>query len=305
MHDAVRDNVTDIRTRVSSFPQDSTLYFPVVERKLAWEDRRGNHHRVDNHKALIRVNDAGNPQQLAIVGDKYRIVKNNELFPYIESSMQQAFEPHLLRDVSVRDSMSYGGRDCYREYVFNNMRCDIDGGGNVAFRLIIGNSYGAKAIQLISGAIDFFCTNGMIIGAHERAARKHTSGVTVRGLDRWVHDSVTAFTGHVDRMQQWSHTDIPHAHENGLFTHLVGKGLASERHASQLNTSMHYERNRHAGRDNRPTLWHLYSAMTQWSSHSEVRNTGNDHEANTRIGRARHVQQMIDASAHFIKKVAA
>lgn len=298
------DNVTDIRKSVSPFPNDSTLYFPVVEREDGWCDKHGQWHRDPSLKKLLRMDSNNRPHILSTVGTGYKVVQNRELFPHIEQKMQSAFEPRLLRDVETRDEWSYDGRDCWRHYTFPNLRCDIDGGGDVAFRLIVGNSYGGKSVQLIAGAIDFFCTNGMIIGTHEKQARKHTSGLTIGGIATWINDSVTAFTKHTQRCNEWSDMTVPLTREDDLFMHLVEKNLVSQQRASKLNEEMHYERNRRVGRDNRPTVWHLYSASTAWASHGDIRDTGNDHAANTRIDRARHALRIGTTAADFVRKAA-
>lgn len=301
-----RDNVTDISHRVSPFPQASKLYFDVAQKPLYYVDPNcaiGSHATLASHKLIVRKDDKA-LKPLAVVGHGYKVIPNSELFPYVEQRMIERLGPSVLRDVQVTEDMSYGGRDCYRNYVFPSVRCDVPGGGDVAFRLIIGNSYGAKAVQLIAGAIDFFCTNGMILGVHESVARKHTSGLTLTGLDKWIGDSVTYFTKHTETMRRWTDILIPRAREDDLFKHLVAKNLVSERHATQLNEALHYERNRRSGRDVRPALWHLYAALTAWSSHGDIRDTGNDHAANTRIERGRHANRIMSVADDFLRKAA-
>lgn len=298
------DNVSDITKRVSPFPQASTLYFPVIERPDGWQDKHGNWHKDDSVKKLIRVTDR-KAHVLATVGKGYRVVLNRDLHEHIEQRMLTNFEPRMLRDVEVRDDMAYSGRDCFRHYTFPSIRCDVEGGGSVAFKIIVGNGYGSKSVQLICGAIDFFCTNGMIVGVHEKAVRKHTSGMSLTGLDEWLTGSITQFTRHTDRLQAWSRTAIPSAREDDLFKHLVDRNLVSERHASLLNAAMHYERSRRVGMSGTPTLWHLYSALTVWATHEGVRETGNDHAAVTRIERGRHAERVIGAASAYIDRVAA
>jgi hypothetical protein len=293
------DNVTHV-TQFNPFPQESKLYFPVVERSNAWLDKMGKPHVIGKHKSLIRQDEDGKPQFLANVGKDYKTISNSELFPYIEEQLNQTLPRHVLKDVKVTDSMSYNGRDCWREYVFPNLRTDIDGGGDVAFRLIMGNSYGGTSLKTIAGAIDFFCTNGMIIGTYEKGVHKHTSGLSVKGIDKWVGDSVMYFTKHTEMLQRFSHIRVPTMYENTLFEHLHKTSVLSERRANELQGNMHNERNARSGRDTRPSLWHLYSALTTEATHFEVRNTGNDHEANTRISKQQSVNPVINAAEKYL-----
>jgi len=304
MHNA--DNtVINITNRVSPFPQDSTLYFPVIERPDGWLDKHGAWHKDDNVKKLVRVTDK-KPTVLATVGKNYRVVLNRDLHEHIEHHMLAKFEPSMLRDVQVRDDMAYNGRDCFRHYTFPSIRCEIADGGDIAFKIIVGNGYGSKAVQLISGAIDFFCSNGMITGVHEKAVRKHTSGLSLTGLDDWLVGSINLFTKHTDRLRELTRIGIAYKQEEPLFKHLVSKSLMSERHAKVLLDATLIERNRRSGSTvTNPTLWHLYSALTAWASHDDVRDTGNDHAAVTRIERGRHVERVISAATAFITKRAA
>ena len=134
----------------------------------------------------------------------------------------------------------------------------------------------------------------------EKQVRKHTSGLTLSGLDGWINDSLEQFVKHGKRIQRYVERDIDLTKEDALFEYLTSKGLLSAARARQAQYDMHQERNKRAGRDTRPTMWHLYSALTDWASHSDVRDTGNDHEANTRIQRTQHAERVIRAAEQFV-----
>lgn len=283
-------------TSHNPFPTESELYFPVVERENAWLDRNGNPHRIGKQKSLIRMTADHRPQWLANVGENYKVVKNKELFPYMENEMTRVIDQQYLQDVTVNDKMALNGRDCYREYIFNQLKCADFGRGDVAFRIILGNSYGSKAVSMLFGAIDFWCDNGMIIGVKEKQTRKHTSGVTIAGFSGWVADAVNQFAKHGERIERYNDTMIDLTKEDGLFEYLSEKGILSDKMGRKMQVAMHTERNKRGGRDVRPSMWDLYSALTAWATHDDVRDTGNDHEANTRIQRSQHVERVISAA---------
>jgi hypothetical protein len=283
------------------FPQESELYFRVAERELGWKNERTSEYTgISKQKALIRAH-AGGGVWLANVGENYKLIENKELFPHVEQHLTNVIDSKYLHDAQTVEHMSYNGRDCYREYRFPSLKCEMHGQGNVAFRVIVGNSYGGKAVTLLAGAIDFFCTNGMLIGQSEKQARKHTSNLEVTGLDDWITDSVRQFAVHGERIGRYTQTPISELKEDALFDYLVDKSVLSARRADDLRIDMYAERNSRNGSDReRPTLWHLYSALTDWSSHSDVRDTGNDHEANTRIQRTQHAERVIRAADQFV-----
>lgn len=284
-------------------PLSDKLSFRVAERKLSWHNERtGENVGITKQKAIVRE-AAGGGTWLANVGENYKLLLNTDLFPHIEQHIADTMLPQYLRDVEVREHTSYNGRDCWREYVFPHLTCDLHGEGDVAYRCIVGNSYGAKAVTLLSGAIDFFCTNGMVIGQSEKQARKHTSGLSIIGLDNWITDSIGQFASHAARIQKYAETYIDFTKQDGLFKYLVVKGLLSERRAKEACAGMYSECEKRTNTvgGTHASMWHLYSALTDWASHSDVRDTGNDHEANTRIQRQQHAERVIRAAEQFVE----
>jgi hypothetical protein len=205
--------------------------------------------------------------------------------------------PDQVHGMRVTDKMSYGGRDCYREFVFPNMKCDLKG-GDVAFRMIVGNSYGSKAVTLMCGAIDFWCSNGMVFGVYEKTARKHTSGLTLNGLDQWIKQAQATFVTNSARLVKMTETPIGTTAFKQIEELLSDEALLSARHAAQIMESTRMEAQNRDMSVLNANAWHLYSALTAWASHGDVRDTGNDHEANTRYERSRHVERVM----HVVEK---
>lgn len=292
----------DVTNVTNPFPQESQLYFRVEERDIGWHNiKSGESVFIPEEKALVRA-AAGGGRWLANVGRNYTVVRNSDLFPYVEEHFMKVLDPMYLQNVETIEHMAHGGRDCYREYRFNDLRCDIgDNVSDVAFRAIIGNSYGSKAVTLLSGAIDFFCTNGMIFGQADRKARKHTSGFHLQGIDKWISDSVEQYVSHGKRIVDYSNMPIDVGVADPLFEFLQEKGLLSDRMAAQMREQMHAEHEQRDHTSKHPSMWHLYSALTQWASHADVRNTGNDHEANTRINRTQHAERVIRAAEQYVR----
>lgn len=293
-------DVTHVTGAQSPFPPLSDkLSFKVAERKVAWLDKFGAPQVIEPQKALVGLVD-DKPLWLANVGENYKVVHNTELFPYIEQHMTRVIDAQYLRNVTVREHTAYGGRDCYREYLFNDLKCDIGKGGDISFRLLVGNSYGAKAVTLMAGAEDGFCANGMIFGHAEKQARKHTSGVTMHGLASWVEGAVKQFAAYGTKLSQYNMTPVTPAKEGMLFDYLRDKGLLSDRMANRMREEMRNEARDRLGDtpigQRVPNLWHLNSALTRWATHDAVRDTGNDHAANTRIQRTEHVARVMAAA---------
>jgi hypothetical protein len=60
-------------------------------------------------------------------------------------------------------------------------------GSDVAFRAIFHNGYGGTSLGcIIGGAINAFCTNGMILGDYDVVYRRHTSGLDASIAVDWL-----------------------------------------------------------------------------------------------------------------------
>ncbi len=302
-------NVVDLRQRElaevgqsSPFPQESELYFTAVERDLYWNERSPSDadrdavrvrisHRVDTHKVLLRAEN-GSPVQLAVVGEGYQVVQNKTLFQSIEEQFVRAFASSELEDVRVNDHMSYGGRVCLREYQFPNVRCDIGGGmSDIAFRTIVKNGFGGSSIVLYTGAIDFFCTNGMIGGQFDCMYARHTKGLRINNVTDRVRRSIDVFYKQADIWRGWRDRSITELQAKEFFEAKFSERLAKKLwHQYLIDVHVHGH-----------NMWALYSAMTYYASHDEgqfeTRKTGVDHSAVTLLKREEQVQRTVASDA--------
>ncbi len=302
-------NVVDFKgeseypTSSGVFPQESELYFTAVERDLYWRrdvkvyDVNREFSVVPTHKMLLRRLDdstqiADRMVQLAIVGSGYQLVQNQALFQSIEEQFMRAFDANELADVRVKDSMSYGGRVCLREYQFPNVRCDIGGGvSDIAFRTIVKNGFGGSSIVLYTGAIDFFCTNGMIGGQFDCMYARHTKGLQITDVTDRVRRSIDVFYKQADIWRGWRNQLVSEQQAKEFF-----EDMFSDRLAIKLYRQFLIDRQIHGH-----NMWALYSAMTYYASHDEgqfeTRNTGVDHSAVTLLKREEQVQRTVASDA--------
>ncbi len=285
---AERGSVTPL---ASPFPQESKLYFTAVERPLFWQGKRTLFVDVPTHKMLLRAEN-GNPIQLAVVGKGYQVVQNQVLFQTIEEQFMHAFDANELLDVRVWDYMSYGGRVCLREYQFPNVRCNIGGGASqIAFRTIVKNGFGGSSIVLYMGAIDFFCTNGMIGGQFDCVYARHTKGLQISNITDRIRRAIDVFYKQADIWRGWRGKTITELQAMEFFEAKFSERLAKKLwHQYLIDVHVHG-----------PNMWALYSAMTYYASHDEgqfeTRKTGVDHSAVTMLKREEQVQRTIASDA--------
>jgi len=274
----------------------SPILFPVGERAVGWQMRDGSYQRTNTHKAIIRLNQRGDAAQLLnVVGSGYKLVHNRELFSAVEHAMMNEMTISSLHDVRVTDKVSGWGKVCYRQYVFPSIRCRLpDTRSDIAFRLIVQNGYGGSALRMHAGAIDFYCTNGMIRGDYTSAYRKHTKGLIVGDLGKNIRDALLQFANGQEEWQRWARTPTKFDKVVAFFEEIAQSAKMKENLIDQ------YARECDTRGQN---MWAVYSALTYYSSHNDgqfsMRRTvaEMDNEAATMLTRELNVAKWTQADS--------
>jgi hypothetical protein len=281
----------NIANDATVFPHSDKLFFPVEERIL----RVDGDGPVMSHKAVVRT-DGDSPTTLGIVGKDYQIVDNRDLFGKVEQQLADGLPADILRSAQVKDSTSNGGAFCARDYRFPDAKCRIEGRNghrtDVAFRTVLTNSHdGSGSAKLYTGAIDFYCSNGMIVGDYDVFGRKHTKNFDVSKFADKVAMALSKFWVEAERLQDWAKRDVSEEKVHEALQNLPG---VSERKAERLFA--HFQEQEAPVRGS--TVYAVYSALTWYASHPEddrfkVRNTGNDNEAETLMRREDEVRRWV------------
>lgn len=281
------------KVQTNPFPQDSSLYFKAYEVPLAMVGK-SNFHAIQDHKAIARADENFQPILLGIVGSNYKVIQNKELFSAIEDQFMQSMTNEQLQGVKVVDQMSYNGAMCFRQYIFPKINAEVNSRSNVAFRTVIKNGFdGGSSFKLMSGAIDFFCTNGLIVGQYEMTTKRHTAGLTIPSMVDRVKRSIDVFYTQAEQWKRWAGKTISDDDAEEVFKAIPN---ISDRRYEQLLRQFQIEIKSH-GR----TVWALYSAATYYATHNEgefaVRNTDNNHVAATLHNREMQVRSWLNTEA--------
>ena len=277
-----------------AFSPESDLYFDVWERP-AYFLGGGNepiHYEDTEHKHIVRIwNDK--PISIGLVGKNYKLLKNKELCEGIEDTFMETLTKEELHGVRRTDKISYMGGTSIRDYIFPNIRTDIGSErSDIAFRAIVINGYdGSSSFKFYHGAIDFFCTNGMVTGSYDMTVKRHTAGLQVPRLTDKLRTSIDIFYKQADQWKHWVGKVISDEDAEECFKAMPN---VSERRVQQLMRQFHIECQSH-GR----TVWALYSAATYYATSNagdfSVRETNNDHTATTLINREQQVRSWLNS----------
>ncbi len=150
---------------------------------------------------------------------------------------------------------------------------------------------GSCSNMVFFGAIDFFCTNGMITGDYDKIKRKNTSNFSLDKFIQELQSSVTDFYETADKLQRWADTSLMTVDVKSLLESVI----KSERKSDKMYTLYNQEVSTR-GRN----VWALYSAFTNYASYADerngfnLRNTGNDTSAQSMWLREQEVAKWID-----------
>ena len=158
-------------------------------------------------KMLTRLNNNGTEEYISVVNKDYRVVENAEVLEPLQQQMINFFDPIVLEDVQIKDTILKNGRTCYSEYIFPRIKHGIetDTGHKTEFglRFVMKNSFDGKgSVVMWSGLIDFFCTNGTVTGKYDVTRKRHTRNFHTSGFLDAFEQTLKEHSNIVDQYQR-------------------------------------------------------------------------------------------------------
>jgi hypothetical protein len=202
------------------------------------------------------------------------------LYEHIENTIKEVMPSNYIDGVQIIDKGAYHGRQTWRQYIFPNFSTQINGKSKIGFRIIVQNAFGGGALKIIAGAIDFYCTNGMVRGQFESEYYRHSSGLQIMNVGNNLKKCITSFGEATEEWKKWNEQKVTHEQAMTLFRKIA----ASPRLIEKFNETWLDEI-----QDRGQNKWALYSTLTNYASHVDgafkLRATDNDSEASTMMKR--------------------
>jgi len=230
-------------------------------------------------------------EPLGMVKDRYTIIQNVDLFESLAHALDGAAPARALEGAKIKPSISYQGAQAFADIAFPQLTEDlVQARGNataLTFRLLLWNSFdGSSPVRLAAGAIDGFCSNGMIFGSYDLFGKRHTKGFSQADLEKFVGNSFLLFQEKITELRRETFAPIELTQAEEFL-----KKNFSERRAAQL-----LERFAVEAQERGATVWALRSALTFYASHNSsqfaVRNTGQDSAAAVLYGRENEISSL-------------
>ncbi len=253
---------------------------------VAFEDTR-----MPDKKYVINQSTG---QPLGIVGKSFQCASHGDFFRGVVDTATETLSNDDLDGAKYNFKTARNGAWAMLDITLPNVTMDIS---TDKFETEIGNRIislhgidGSCSNQVFFGAIDFFCTNGMITGDHDKVRKKNTSNFSMESFIYELNRARTDFYQQAQQMQVWAHTDLKYVDVSSLLDDMLGSKRKSEKmyslYMQEASTRGH---NKFA----------LYSAMTNYATYADERNgfnlknTGNDTQAMSMWSREQEVSKWV------------
>ena len=247
--------------------------------------------RMKDKKYVIN-NETGEP--LGIVGKSFQCASHGDFFRGVVDTATETLNAHDLEDADYTFRTARNGAWAMLDITLPNIKSKII---TDKFETEIGNRIislhgidGSCSNQVFFGAIDYFCTNGLISGDHDKVRKKNTSNFTMNSFIYELNRARTDFYSQAEKMQVWAQTDLKYVDVSTLLDDMLGSKRKSEKmyslYMSEAGVRGH---NKFA----------LYSAMTNYATYADERNgfnlkqTGNDTQAMSMWSREQEVSKWV------------
>lgn len=231
-----------------------------------------------NHKALVHPDG----HVLGVVGRSYRIIPNTELFDNMYQAIESSMSQKAIDTMEVIDTQVRNYAKTYREIRFPEISRSIETRTHktdVGFRIIEENSFdGSGSVKVLLGAIDFYCTNGMIHGQYDVFKKTHKGHDPIPSFEGIFVKALEQYTDKMDLYQNWASKSLTDSAVHNFVANLFPTSKKNDNDPEFITTKPYslmgdnlirqYENETFVRGNN---AWAMYSAMTFYASHdSEI-----------------------------------
>ena len=258
--------------------------------------------KVRDKKYVINGNTG---DYIGVVGDTFNCASHDAFFTGVVDTITENLS-YVARDgLTTKWNIARQNAWAMLDMTLPNVTARIETNKHsttIAQRIIALHGIdGSCSNQTFFGAIDFFCTNGMIRGEHDKVRRKNTSNFSMDRFIRDLRESTQSFYAQSERLQGWANKPLFVGDVKAMLESL----LKSDRTAEKMLNLYNQEASVRG-----QNVWALYSAFTNYASYADdrngfaLRNTGKDTNAVSMFQRESKVSQWIE-SKQFKELIAA
>ena len=206
----------------------------------------------------------------------------------------------ISNDITIDTKVSRNGAWALEKMVFNNHKATVETDRHTtetALSLYAWHGVdGSTSNNVISGAIDFFCTNGMVTGDYSKIRKKNTRHFDMSRITHEMEGIYDRWLDHNAWCQKLAEKDISVTSLKNTLEVMLPERASK----NMLNSVLDEFSVRGAN------AWAVYSAFTQYASHEDrfsFRQTANDNTLERQFKRNEDVAKWIEHPA-FLQLVA-
>ena len=249
--------------------------------------------KVKDKKYVIN-GDTGD--YIGVVGDTFQCASHTEFFEGVHNTVTEHLGEAECENMNMKWRIARQNAWAMLDMTLPEVTARIETDKHsttIAQRIIALHGIdGSCSNQTFFGAIDFFCTNGMIRGEHDKIRRKNTANFTMDRFIRDLREATQSFYAQSERLQGWANKPLFVGDVKAMLETL----LKSDRMADKMFSLYNQEASVRG-----QNVWSLYSAFTNYASHADerngfnLRNTGKDTGAVSMFQRENKVSQWIES----------
>ena len=235
-------------------------------------------------------------EDIGVVGDTFNCASHTEFFAGVHDTVTENLGKAQCEGMNMKWRSARQNAWAMLDMTLPNVTALIETDKHsttIAQRIIALHGVdGSCSNQTFFGAIDFFCTNGMIRGEHDKVRRKNTANFTMDRFIRDLRESTQSFYAQSERLQGWANKPLYIGNVKAMLDTL----LKSDRMAEKMLGLYNQEASVRG-----QNVWALYSAFTNYASYADerngfnLRNTGKDTGAVSMFQRESKVSQWIES----------
>ena len=258
--------------------------------------------KVKDKKYVI---NASSGEYLGVVGNTFTCASHGDFYRGVLDTVTEELSDHELANANTHWRTARNGAWAMLDITLPNMKKVVETDKHtteIGNRIIsLHGIDGSCSNQVYFGAIDFFCTNGMIRGEYDKVRKKNTSNFTMESFIYELTRARKDFYEEASKMQVWAETSTKYVDIRTLLDEMI----TSDRKAEKMYM-LYLQEAAERGHNK----WALYSAFTNYASYADerngfnLRNTGNDTQAVSMWSREQEVSKWV-SDDRFIQLEAA
>ena len=249
--------------------------------------------KVKDKKYVINGNTG---DYIGVVGDTFNCASHADFFEGVHDTITENLGDAECEGMNMKWRIARQNAWAMLDMTLPNVTARIETDKHsttIAQRIIALHGIdGSCSNQTYFGAIDFFCTNGMIRGEHDKVRRKNSANFSMTRFIRDLRESTQSFYAQSERLQGWANKPLYVGDVKSMLETL----LKSDRTAEKMLNLYNQEASVRG-----QNVWALYSAFTNYASYADdrngftLRNTGKDTNAVSMFQRESKVSQWIES----------